>query len=167
MNKSELQLMFGYNRWANAKILAACLDLPEADLYATQQLSFDSIYGTLLHIYGAELLWRARLQSAVSIPAMPVPEDFDGFSGLQKQWQAEEAAMQRFLDDLPDGSEQRVVEFPRLTGELESATTWRALLHVAFHSMQFRAEAATALSRLGHSPGNIDLLYYLRETNQR
>jgi uncharacterized damage-inducible protein DinB len=38
-----------------------------------------------------------------------------------------------------------------------------ALVHVVNHGTQFRSEAAVALTEYGHSPGDLDLIFYLRQ----
>lgn len=40
---------------------------------------------------------------------------------------------------------------------------WDMMWHVVNHSMQHRSEAAMALTALGRSPGDVDLLDYLDE----
>ncbi len=40
---------------------------------------------------------------------------------------------------------------------------WQLLLHQANHQMQHRSEIALWLTQLGCSPGNLDMLFYLRE----
>ena len=43
------------------------------------------------------------------------------------------------------------------------ATIWELLTIVFSHTIQHRSEAAEALTKVGRSPGNLDLLIYLRE----
>lgn len=42
---------------------------------------------------------------------------------------------------------------------------WQMLLHQANHAMQHRSEVAVFLTEFGFSPGQLDLMRYLREND--
>ena len=75
--------------------------------------------------------------------------------------------MQQFIDGLSDAELERWVEFTTTSGTPQGNTLWKALMHVINHGSQFRAEAGAVLGALGHFLGDLDLLIYLRETDQR
>jgi len=168
MDRTDLTLLWAYNRWAQEKVLAVCRGLSEAELTMPVKASFDSLMGTLAHILGAEEVWRKRLQEGVSPRRMISSDDFSGLAELENAWQAEGARMDRFIAGLDADGLQQKVRFSRIEGDSEETTVWKALVHVVLHGMQFRGEAGAALqAEFGRSPGNIDLIYFLRETRQR
>jgi uncharacterized damage-inducible protein DinB len=167
MRKTDIDLLFAYNRWANAKILSTSVQLNEEQQTAPGPVSFGSLMGTLVHIYGAEQLWRMRLQHGVSPRQMPSPNDFPNFASLASKWAEEETEMLAFLQLLQEEDLNRVIAFKRLNGSMEEATVWKALLHIVLHGMQFRAEAGILLSSAGQSPGDLDFIKYLRDIGAR
>ncbi len=167
MRKSDIDLLFSYNRWANARILEACAGMRTEELTGPAPVSFGSLLGTLAHIFGAENVWRMRLQQGISPQQMARVEDIASFDALVARWGEEEAAMLDFLAPLKDGDMDRKVHFKRLNGTEEEATLWKALVHIVLHGMQFRAEAGVVLSQMGRSPGDLDFIFYLREIRAR
>jgi uncharacterized damage-inducible protein DinB len=167
MRKADIDLLFSYNRWANARILGSCAEIRAEDLAAPAPVSFGSLLGTLVHILGTETIWRLRLQQGISPSQMVQPGDFADYHILVARWNEEETTMQNFIALLKDEDMERKVRFKRLNGEDEEATVWKALVHIVLHGMQFRAEAGVALSQLGHSPGDLDFILYLRNIQAR
>lgn len=167
MDKKDLQLLFEYNRWANARVLAACRALAPEQLHAPAQCSFGSLMGTLAHIYGAERFWRLRLQEGISPAALPTGADFPSLAELDERWAEEQQRMRFFIDALTTKGLNRWVEYFTTTGRPQASTLWKALAHVAVHGAQFRAEAGAVLGGLGYSPGDLDFILFLRETDQR
>lgn len=71
--------------------------------------------------------------------------------------------MRAYLAGLTDAEVAIEVQLTRPDGSTSSWPRWQLLAHVANHSMQHRSEAAEALTRLGRSPGNLDMLFYFIE----
>ena len=55
----------------------------------------------------------------------------------------------------------RVVSYVNFQGETWAYPLWQQLLHQVNHATQHRSEAALLLTRLGYSPGWLDLLVYV------
>src|SRR5215471_8986116 len=60
MNKSDIRRLYDYTEWANDLALGAASKLSEADLRRDVRISHTSIFGTLLHMAGAEWIWLER-----------------------------------------------------------------------------------------------------------
>jgi uncharacterized damage-inducible protein DinB len=162
MNKNELQFLLDYNYWANARILGAASRIDPGQFIASFPVSFGSLRGTLVHILGAEIMWRRRVQESVSLPAMPGIDDFPTLAGLSQRWEDEERAMRAYLAGLDDETANQVVRYRNTRGDEKENLLWQILAHVVNHGTQFRSEAAVILTQLGQSPGDLDLIYFVR-----
>jgi uncharacterized damage-inducible protein DinB len=167
MDINDLILLYAYNRWANAKVLEASRWIAPEQLFAPVQVSFGSLMGTLAHILGAEVTWRTRLQEGASPTRVLTVEDFPSLDALTAYWREEENKMQGFVESLQCGDPERWVEYSTTGGRPQGSTLWRALVHVVNHGTAFRAEAGVVLAGFGHSPGDLDMILYMRESGQR
>jgi uncharacterized damage-inducible protein DinB len=162
MEISEIHTLYEYNIWANHAILQAASTLPPDQWIQPTSTSHQSLRGTLVHILAAERVWRLRCQEKVS-PSGLLPEtDFQSLNALIIYWQSEEKLMHAFLATLTSHHLSESVPYKRTTGTLLATPLWQILLHVINHGTQFRSEAAMYLSSIGHSPGDLDFLYFLR-----
>ena len=57
---SNLQLMSQYNQWMNQKVYQAARNLGNNKIKQEQKAFFSSIWGTLNHIYIADIIWMER-----------------------------------------------------------------------------------------------------------
>src|SRR5215217_2369191 len=60
MNLLDIQQLFTYTEWANDLAMDAAAALPDEGLRRDFGISHKSIFGTLLHMAGAEWLWLER-----------------------------------------------------------------------------------------------------------
>src|SRR6185295_9106426 len=60
MNLSDIQQLFTYTEWANDLAMEAASTLPDEGLRRDVGISHQSIFGTLVHMAGAEWIWLER-----------------------------------------------------------------------------------------------------------
>ena len=163
MNKQDIQLLYKYNTWANARILDAAEDVTEEQFLAPASFPHGGLRSTFTHTLFAEWIWRMRWQG--ESPAFRIkPEDFPTFDSLRARWLEEDKALNAFVDSLTDEKLNAPFQYKTTRGEAMENILWQAMMHTINHGTQHRSEAAAILTELGHSPGDIDLILFLRET---
>src|SRR2546427_5399605 len=60
MNQSDIKHLFDYTEWANGLAFNAAAELSDESLRRDVGISHGSIFGTLLHMAGAEWIWLER-----------------------------------------------------------------------------------------------------------
>lgn len=163
MNKQELLTLFDYNYWANELILRAAAKVSPAEFVAPHSFSHGGLRGILVHAMSAEWVWRTRFQERVYPTALLSEADFPTFADLRARWQQEEAAMRTYVASLSDEQINSPIFYKSTNGAPYEDLLWQLLFHVINHGTQHRSEAAALLTDFGHSPGNIDLIIYMRE----
>jgi uncharacterized damage-inducible protein DinB len=159
----EVAQLWDYNYWANARVLDAASRLGHADLTAPAPLSHGSIFASLVHVLAAEWIWRLRCEEGVSPDHLITAADFPTLQELEARWEREEVTMRAYLASLDADELCRTVRYTTTSGVPHANLLWHLLVHVVNHGTQFRGEAATTLTAHGSSPGDLDLLAYLRE----
>jgi uncharacterized damage-inducible protein DinB len=163
MQVSNLLTLYNYNYWANARILEAAAKVSQAEFTAPAGVSHGGLRGTLVHTLMAEWIWRTRTQERVSPTFFLFEEDFPTLADLQTRWQVEEAAMRSFLYSLDNEDLTQTIHYASTKGKPLENKLWEILMHLVNHGTQTRSEAAIILTGYGHSPGDLDFIYYLRQ----
>lgn len=162
MNRSDLQLLYRYNSWANARILNAAANLTLEQFLAPAAFPHGGLRGTLTHMLFAEWLWRKRWEGDSPTQRLK-PEDFPDFDSLQRRWQEEEQKLLAFVEKVSEAALQATLHYKTTTREPRQGILWQLMVHLVNHGTQHRSEAAALLTDFGHSPGDIDLIVLLRE----
>ncbi|MHB1132513.1 MAG: DinB family protein [Chloroflexota bacterium] len=162
MRVADVQFLFDYNYWANERILDTAAQLNTEQLHSPMRLSHGSLHETLVHTLSTEWIWRQRIAEGVSPRAHLEPLEYPTLDDVRARWREEERRLREFLAQLGDDDVDRTIEYRRMTGEQVFDIVWQLLAHVVNHGTQTRSEAAVALTELGHSPGDIDIVFFLR-----
>ncbi|HUS13503.1 MAG TPA: DinB family protein [Chloroflexia bacterium] len=165
MHRADVQLLYAYDRWASARVLRAAEQVSPDQFTAPARASQGSLRGALVHILATATLWRLRC-TGTSPTTMLAEAAFPTIESLVVRWHEEEAALQAYLAGLQNPDLRRPVHYLTTQGAAHATTLWHILLHVANHSTQFRGEAGMLLTEYGHSPGDLDLILFLRTQPQ-
>lgn len=163
MNKQDILTLYKYNQWANAKILNAAARVTQEQYLAPASFPHGGLRGTLVHALFAEWIWRNRWQG-ISPTQRFKPADFPTFEALRARWADEEQQLMAFVDELTDEELSATFSYTNTSGQPLTRVLWQAMAHVVNHGTQHRTEAAAMLTDFGHSPGDIDLIYFLIES---
>ena len=162
MNKQDMQLLFEYNSWANSRILQAASKVSQGQFTDPASFPHGGVRGTLTHILFAEWIWLKRWQGKSPSTGL-TPEDFPTLKSLQTRWRQEEKELMEFVESVDDDKLNKVFYFNTTRGEARQNILWQAMVHLINHGTQHRSEAAALLTEMGDSPGDIDLIVFLRE----
>lgn len=162
MNAKDIQLLYKYNSWANAKILDVAAHITQEQFVASASYPHNNLRHALTHTLFAEWLWRNRWMG--NSPSTPfLSEDFPTFEALRSRWVQEGSLLNNFVDSLTNERLNSTFQYKTIKGDLFESILWQAMVHVVNHGTQHRSEAAAILTELGFSPGDIDLIIFLRE----
>lgn len=161
MRTQDIQLLYDYNCWANERIVGAAAQVPP-EQFAQARLGYCQLRDTLAHIFSAERRWRERWQGGPPSPMLG-PNDVPDLPALRQEWAGEQQRMRAYLATLRDEDLLKEISYSRLDGSPITNTLWHTLAHMVNHGTQHRAELAMLLTDLGCSPGNLDLVIYVRE----
>jgi uncharacterized damage-inducible protein DinB len=162
MNKQDILTLYKYNQWANARILNAAANVTEEQFLAPASFPHGGLQGTLVHALFAEWVWRQRWEGT-SPTSRFKPEEFPTFESLRARWAEEEKQLMNFVDAVNDEKLNSTFHYAALDGTPFKRILWHSMAHVVNHGTQHRAEAAAILTDFGHSPGDVDMIYFLIE----
>jgi len=164
MKKDEILTLYQYNAWANTRILNATSTVNHEQFLASTSFSYGSLRATLVHTLFAEWIWRRRWEGH-SPTEWLMPEDFSTFEELQDRWNTETSNLMAFVQSVNEDKLNSAIHYRTTKGKQRQNTLWHLMVHLVNHGTQHRSEAAAMLTDFGHSPGDIDMIVFLREIN--
>jgi len=166
MNPSDIKDLFAYTEWANGLAMDAATRLSDQDLRRDVGISHASIFGTLLHMAGAEWLWlerwHGRSPAGENAWALWKKESCADLATLHERWQDVVKRRVGFLSQLDELRLSAEMPFKLLSGDASSMPLVDQMRHVANHATLHRGQVVGMIRQLGIEPPSTDLLFYLR-----
>ncbi len=162
MNVEAIVRLYAYNKWANARFVAAAAALTEPQFTAQVASSFPSVRDTLAHIVWVELAWLRRWQGE-SAGAPPPWLDSPTLPTLRGRLEEIERERDRYLAQLSTDQLERTVHYRLLSGTARSSRLADLLVHVVNHSTYHRGQLTTILRQVGAAPPKSDFELFAGE----
>lgn len=156
-----IRTTYGYTAWANERILDVTERVRPAEFIAARPGGYGSIRDTLVHMFDTQRSWLERCQNLPDTPE-PDPTGFADVGEIRAFWAEIEAATQTYLTGITDEDLAAHVTWQSTGGKTSSRARWELLLHQANHAAIHRGELAYTLTELGHSPGELEVMDFLR-----
>lgn len=144
--------MLAYNRWANGKILDAASGLsPE---------NFRSVSDMLAHTVGTQIYWAANWRGDTFVE----PTGDLSHAEIKVLFDASGDELDAVGAGLTDIEWERTEAWWKQWNIDAEAPVGMMIFQVIYHGIQHRAEVALKLTEHGQSPGDLDYLMFLRES---
>jgi uncharacterized damage-inducible protein DinB len=166
MNLSDIQQLLTYTEWANDLAMEAAAKLPEDGLHRDFSISHKSIFGTLVHMAGAEWIWLERWNGNSPTKAEAWSrwsiEACNNLTALKAHWTELVNQRTQCVSQLDEPKLATELSFKLLSGDPSSMPLINQMQHVVNHATMHRGQVVGMIRQLGIEPPSTDLLFYLR-----
>src|SRR5262245_31956268 len=159
--KDDIPSLFTFNRWANAKMLAACRQLTPEQYVAEPVPGWSSVRFTVWHIAIVTDGWLKGVANDPD-PSFPTEAELPTIDDAERLLQR---AYGRFDAILPTLTPE-VLATPRTfsrRGRTAVLPPWVVLRHIVNHTTYHRGQVASKLKRFGVQQAETDLVYWAFE----
>jgi len=166
MNLTDIRHLFDYTEWANDLAMDAAAKLSDDNLRRDAGISHKSLFGTLLHMAGAEWIWLERWNGRS--PAKDkawllwTTDSCADLAVLKERWRDLIDRRAQFISELDEERLDAELAFTLLSGDPSSMRLVDQMQHVANHATLHRGQIVGMIRQLGIEPPSTDLLFYLR-----
>jgi uncharacterized damage-inducible protein DinB len=163
MSIDNFKALANYNEWANRRIYAAALELPDDQYRRTTGVFFGSLHGTLNHLLLADRIWLRRLTGEGEHPDRLDAILFEDRSELTRARIQEDMRLKRVVDGYGAADLDKTVSYRTTSGKPHQQPLGDILLHLFNHQTHHRGHAHACYSILtGTEPPSLDLLMFQR-----
>ena len=163
MTFDDVQTLVDYHYWARDRLFPAVEALSEEQLRRPLGNSFSSVFDTVVHLCGADWIWRSRWEG-LSPMSLPSPDTYDDLAHVHTAWQDEERRIRAIVNRLGPEGVTRLIEYQGWDGRHQAQPFWQMLQHLVNHGSYHRGQVTTLLRQMSVPPAeSMDLIAFYRE----
>jgi uncharacterized damage-inducible protein DinB len=162
MSIDNFRQLADYNHWANRRIHAAALAMPEEQYRRRTGVFFGSLHGTLNHLLLTDRVWLRRLTGEAEHPNRLDAILLEDRHELASARTAEDARLKRVIGGYSEADLAEPVSYQTMSGAPQRQVLGEILLHL-FNHQTHRGHAHACCSIVtGREPPSLDLLQFQR-----
>ena len=163
MSVDQFKQFAAYNKWANARLYAAALDLSEQSYRLHIGVFFGGLHGTLNHLLLTDRLWLKRLTGEGDHPDHLDAILYEGRMELARARIAEDERLIMVIEKYDEAALRGLHSYKTSSGMPQSQVLGDILMHLFNNQTHHRGQAHACLSILtGDEPPSLDLLVFQR-----
>lgn len=172
---SNLQLMSQYNQWMNQKIYQVAQQLGNDQIQQDQGAFFNSLFGTLNHIYVADLIWLRRFaqhqKKYSSLNQLPELSSYTTLNQtvanqikiLNQLRQELDTIIINWCQEVDAQDLEDSLSYTDTKGNIYQKNFGQLIHHFFNHQTHHRGQATTLINQQGLDVGVTDLLKIISE----
>jgi uncharacterized damage-inducible protein DinB len=161
---SKLELLrdfYDYNEWANRRLLKVATGLGDDNVVYSPGASLAGVVRTMAHVAAAQINWLERWQGGVNrVSAVELAATMRSADDLRTAFGRSHTGLREYIASLTDADLDRPLTYKDSRGDANERPLWQLMTHVANHGTYHRGEVAAELTALGHSPGDLDFVFW-------
>jgi len=163
MSIENFRHLADYNHWANRRLYAAALALPDEKYRRPTGVFFGSLHGTLNHLLLTDRVWLKRLTGEGDHPLRLDAILFEDRGELARARIAEDARLKRVVGAYREADLAISLSYKTMSRAPQQQLLGDILLHLFNHHTHHRGHAHACCSILtGSEPPSLDLLAFQR-----
>src|ERR1043166_10003199 len=153
MDLTDVKHLFDYTAWANELAMEAAGKLPNDQLCRDFGISHKSIFGTLLHMAGAEWIWLERWNGKSPAKAEAwsqwTTDSCADLSTLTERWNSVSKTRNEYLSELDESRLSSELHFKLLSGDASSMQLIHQMQHVVNHATMHPGQVVGMIRQRG------------------
>ena len=138
MRIDNFRQLADYNHWANRRIYAAALEMPEGQYRQPTGVFFGSLHGTLKDLLATDRIWLKRLTGEGEAPNRLNAILFEARDELARARMAEDARLKRVIGGYSEADLDGIVSYQTTSGAPQQQVLGDILLHLFNHQTHHR-----------------------------